>query len=340
MKIQKGVSLKKYNTFHVDVIANRLITIEDSRDLLSSDITPYLKDTNILFLGRGSNTLFTKDFEGTIFLLRNTGIEIEQEDSDETVVKVNAGVDWNDLVLWSTKANLLGLQNLIDIPGNVGSSPIQNIGAYGVEIKEYIKGVKIYNLEDGKEQILTNEECHFGYRDSVFKNELKGKVVITQVILKLKKYKGILDDRYIEYAGIKEKIGDREVDLNSLLQIVRDIRKEKLPPIEEYGSCGSTFKNLLVDINKYKELEQKFVGLPSFETEQKDIVKIPTAYILDKLGWKNRRERNVGTWIYHPLIVTNYGGASGKEILAFILKMQDNFKEHTGLYLEPEINIF
>lgn len=339
MRIENNISLKSLNTFKVDVKAETLITIESSEELNSPQIKEYTKKKHI-FLGRGSNTLFTKDFDGTVILLRNSGIEILEENSQYVKVKVNAGHQWNDLVYWSTESNLIGLQNLIDIPGNVGSSPIQNIGAYGIEVKDFIDSVNIYILENGQREILTNQDCHFSYRDSIFKNELHGKAVIESVVFKLEKYSGVIDERYISYKDIKERLDGKNIDLKNLLNCVRDIRKEKLPDIKEYGTCGSTFKNLLIDKVKYTELEKQFEGLPSFETEDTKKVKIPTAYILDKLGWKNKREGDVGTWIYHPLIVTNYGNASGEQILSFINKMQDDFKSNTGLDLETEINIF
>ncbi len=338
MRIEKNISLKPYNTFRVDVNANLVITIENSEELLLDEIYQYISKTNTLFLGRGSNTLFSKDFKGTIFLLRNEGIEVVNENDTHILVKVNAGEQWNSFVQWSTEKNLIGLQNLIDIPGNVGSSPIQNIGAYGVEVKDYIESVNVLMLKEKEERILSNKECRFGYRDSIFKNELKGQFVITEVIFKLPKFKGKIEEKYLQYNDLKERV--KEHTLENLLNTVRDIRKEKLPSIDEYGSCGSTFKNLLIDTAKYKELEKKFPGLPSFETEKGNTVKIPTAYILDKLGWKNKREGEVGTWIYHPLIVTNYGNASAGEIVAFIGKIQQDFKKNTGLYLETEINIF
>lgn len=338
MRIEKNISLKPYNTFRVDVKADVVITIEDSSELLSDEISQYLTKENILFLGRGSNTLFSKDFKGTIFLLRNEGIEMLDESDTNILVKVNAGHQWNDFVMWSTEKGLIGLQNLIDIPGNVGSSPIQNIGAYGVEVKDYIESVKVLMLKEKEERVLSNKQCKFGYRDSIFKNELKGKCVITEVIFNLPKFTGKIEEKYLQYNDLKERV--KEHTLENLLNTVRDIRKEKLPSIDEYGSCGSIFKNLQVDIKKYKELEESFPGLPSFKTEDKNIVKVPTAYILDKLGWKNKRNGDVGTWIYHPLIVTNYGNACASDIVAFIGKIQQDFKKNTGLYLETEINIF
>ena len=338
MKFESEKSLKEFNSFKVDVKCKLLLTVEDDCEFVSDLLDKYLKE-QFYILGEGSNTLFSKDFKGTILLVRNRGIRIIEQDPNYVLVNISAGENWNDFVNWSIEKELVGLQNLADIPGNVGACPIQNIGAYGVEVKDFITEVEIYDIERKECKKLSNKECNFGYRDSIFKNLLKGKVIVKSVTFKLEKYKGAVDEKYLQYGGIQEKLEGKKPTLNTLHLAIKQIRKEKLPSLDMYGSCGSTFKNLEVEIEKYKGLEKQFVGLPMYETRDANIVKIPTAYILEKLGWKNRREGDVGTWIYHPLIVTNYGNASEREIYSFILKMQSDFKTNTGLELETEINI-
>lgn len=338
MRLEYDKSLKKLNTFKVDIKSKLLLTVEDDSEFNSELLDKYLKG-QFYILGEGSNTLFTKNFDGTVLLIRNKGIKIVEQNPDYTLVEVSAGENWNDFVNWSIDKELIGLQNLADIPGNVGACPIQNIGAYGVEVRDFITNVQIYDIEKGECTALSNKECNFGYRDSIFKNHLKGKVIVKSVTFKLERYKGVIDDKYLQYSGIQDKLEGKKPTIGNLHTAIKHIRKEKLPCINTYGSCGSTFKNLVVEISKYKELEKQFIGLPMYETKDPNIVKIPTAYILEKLGWKNKREGSVGTWIYHPLIVTNYSNATAKDIHSFILNIQKDFKSNTGLELDTEINI-
>lgn len=338
MKIEYEKSLKEFNSFKVEVKSNLLVTVEDDSEFEANQLDKYL-NKEFYILGEGSNTLFTKDFQGTVLLIRNKGRRIIEEDDDTLLVEVSAGENWNDLVNWSIQKELIGLQNLVDIPGNTGACPIQNIGAYGVEVKDFITEVQIYEIEKKESRRLSNKECNFGYRDSIFKNHLKGKGIVRSVVFKLEKYKGIVDDKYLQYSGIQEKLEGKKPTLNNVLLAIKQIRKEKLPSLDIYGSCGSTFKNLEIEKSEYIKLERQFVGLPMYETKDSNIVKIPTAYILERLGWKDRKEGNVGTWTYHPLIVTNYGNATAQEIHSFILKMQDDFKLNTGFELDTEINI-
>lgn len=332
-------SLKRFNTFKVDVKANKIITIGNSKDLLEKEVLESLKG-NYLVVGGGSNILFTKDFPGTIFLLRNKDIEVIAENDEYMIVKVQAGELWDTFVEWSIKKNLIGLQNLADIPGTVGATPVQNVGAYGVEVKDSLESVEVFDIKEKRFNDINCKDCNFGYRDSIFKNELKNKTIITSVIFKLEKYVHPIPEKYFDYKGISENIEDKEnCTLEDLFKTVQNIRKQKLPSVEEYGSCGSTFKNPEISISEYERLKTVFPELTSYSTSKEDIVKIPAAYILEKLGWKNKRIGDVGTWRYHPLIVTNYGNASPKELLAFIKNMQDDFMKRTNIPLEPEINI-
>ena len=339
MKVEKNISLKKYNTFKVEYFVDTLVTLEKDEDFSRNLLQKYL-GSNFLILGEGSNILFTKDFKGSIFLIKNCGKEIVNETDEYVDIKVCAGEKWDDFVQWCVKKNLLAIHNLALIPGTVGATPIQNVGAYGVEIKDILLSVSIFNLKDGKEYVLENKDCKFGYRDSIFKNELKDKVIVKNVIFRLPKFKGNLEDKYLEYAGIRETIGNKEITPMTIYNAIVQIREGKLPRVEEYGSCGSTFKNPQVSTEKYKQLVNKFPDLPKYDTNINNVVKIPAAYILERLGWKNKRVGNVGTWIFHPLIVTNYDKATGKEVFSFIKKIQKDFKFNTDLDLECEINIF
>lgn len=339
MKVEKNVSLKKLNTFRVDINTDILLTIDSDNDFSNKEVAQYLKNDNLLILGGGSNILFTKDFKGCVTLIRNMGKKILEENDQFLTVRVSAGESWEDFVKWSIKKNLVGLHNLALIPGTVGATPIQNVGAYGVEIKDFLTEVEVINILSHNTQTLKNSECKFGYRDSIFKNELKDKVIIKSVTFILQKYTGKFDDKYTQYAGIKDDIKSKEPNPKNIYDSVVRLRESKLPKIKEYGSCGSTFKNPEITIEEYNRVLKIFPELPKYDTEKKDIVKIPAAYILEKLGWKNKRRGDVGTWIYHPLIVTNYGNASGEDILSFINEIKSDFKSKTNLDLECEINI-
>lgn len=339
MNIQHNQSIKQLNTFRVDIKVDTLCSIESKDDFHNKEFHNCLNDKNIFILGGGSNTLFTKDFKGTVIHIKTVGKEILKQTDKDIEVKVSAGENWDSFVKWSVENNTVGLHNLAYIPGSVGATPIQNVGAYGVEIKDFIKEVEIFDIDTHNTRILNNLECKFGYRDSIFKNELKDKVVITSVTFNLPIFKGQIDKKYLEYSGIKECLEDKEITPLTMYECIKSIRESKLPKVEEYGSCGSTFKNPEINISEYERLIKIFPQLPKFETDNKNTVKIPAAYILEKLGWKNRRDGDVGTWIYHPLIVTNYGNGSAKDILTFIKKVEDDFKSKTNLTLECEINI-
>ena len=339
MKIEKNISIKDLNTFRVDVNVDTLCTINSEKDFLSKDFFECLKSKNILILGGGSNILFTKDFKGTVILLKNTGKEILKKTDSYILVKINAGEDWDSFVQWSVENNLEGLHNLAYIPGTVGATPIQNVGAYGVEIKDFLTEVEVFNIKEHSIKTVTNAECKFGYRNSIFKNELMDKVIVKSVTFKLPIFKNKMDSKYLEYSGVKEALEGKDITPSTLYECIKNIRENKLPKVQEYGSCGSTFKNPEISVSEYTRLLKIYPQLPKFETNKRDVVKIPAAYILEKLGWKNRRQGDVGTWIYHPLIVTNYGNASGKDILSLINTMKQDFKSNTKLNLECEINI-
>lgn len=339
MIVEKNVSLKKLNTFKVDINTDILLTIDSDTDFTNKEFLTFIKNDNLLILGGGSNILFTKDFNGSVILIQTKGKKILNESDKFLTVRVSAGENWDDFVKWSVKKNLVGLHNLALIPGTVGATPIQNVGAYGVEVKDFLTEVEVFNIQTHTIEVIKNSECKFGYRDSIFKNELKNRVIIKSVTFKLQKYTGLIDGKYTEYSGIKDEIKEKVPTPKNIYDAVIRLRESKLPKVQEYGSCGSTFKNPEITIDQYDKLLKIFPELPKYDTEKKDIVKIPAAYILEKLGWKNKRKGDVGTWIYHPLIVTNYGNASGEDILSFINEIKSDFKSNTNLDLECEINI-
>ena len=339
MKTLHEVSLKDYSTFKTDEKVRDMIFLEKDSDFVSDELRKAtIRDFYIL--GEGSNTLFASRLLGTAIVIRNKGIKVIDEDDKKITVKVNAGVNWNKFVEWSIEKNLIGLQNLVDIPGTVGAAPIQNIVAYGVEVKEYIKELTVIDIPFFTERKMVNEECRFGYRDSIFKRKLKNKVIIKNVTFELEKYKGSVDEKYLSYNGVQEKLKGKEITLNTLKDAIKELRAEKLPPLKQYGSCGNTFEDIEVMTDEYEELEKRFPGLPKYPTNLKGIYKIPSAYIFEKLGWKGKREGDVGTWVKHPLVVVNYGNATGLQIYKFIMDMQRDFRRATKINPNIEINIF
>jgi UDP-N-acetylmuramate dehydrogenase len=343
MYIEKNKSLKTLNTFMVDISTKQYIevtSIEDLHQIHSKDI---LKD-QFFILGGGSNTLFTKDFDGTVIHINIKGKEVTNESNSDINIKVNAGENWTDFVKWCVDNNYLGIQNLAYIPGSCGAAPVQNIGAYGSEIKDNLVELEYFDIEDGNIKTLNNKECKFEYRNSIFKNELKSKAIIVSTTYKLQKWtkEKEIPEQYLQYKGITDHLeqnNTKPYTIEKVYNSIVSIRKEKLPEITEYGSCGSTFANPIISKQKYSQLTEKFPELPQYPTDNENMVKIPAAYILEKLGWKNKRIGECGTWVKHPLIVTNYGNSKGEEVLELIKTIQKDFEESTGVQLNTEINI-
>ena len=259
MRINRNASLKKFNTFNVNEVADVIYEVEDIR-MLKNIVSDYKRQ--ILILGGGSNILFTKSYNGAIINIRNKGIKVLKEDEDTALIDVCSGENWNDFVLWAIENNYGGIENLSLIPGNVGAAPIQNIGAYGVELKDVFysaSGIMLDSLEDFE---LNNSECKFSYRNSIFKNELKNKVIITSIKLKLTKG----DHNYnIEYQDLKEKLSKSELSLKKISSEVIKIRQSKLPDHKLIGNCGSFFKNPIINLSKLNNIKSEFPDLPSFK---------------------------------------------------------------------------
>ncbi len=338
---KENISLKAYNTFGVDVCAKSMYEIRNLEEI------QYLYEQGIfssrfLILGDGSNILFTKDFDSTIIKINLQGKEILENNDEHVKLKISAGEKLEEIVKWSVENNWIGIQNLALIPGTIGATPIQNVGAYGVEIKDVLENVEYFDLKNGMVKTISVSDCEFGYIDSIFKHKLKDFAIITSITIKLKNFqKQELPERYLAYGDITKELEThfaKPYTLKNLYDAICNIRKSKLPDIKEYGSCGSTFQNPIVSQEKYLNIQKKYESIPSFPTSDKRFVKIPAAYILEKLGWKNKRIGKGGTWT-HPLIVTNYGNANPKDILNVIEQMQKDFYDEIGVKLETEINI-
>ena len=334
MKVYRNGSLKKFNTFSVDERAKVLVEIDKVSDLPTFLSKENQKD-KMLVLGGGSNILFTKSYEGIIISLKNKGIELIEEDENNVLIKISSGESWNDFVLWAVKNNFGGVENLSLIPGNVGAAPIQNIGAYGVELKDVFHSCKGIMLDSLNEFELTKSECEFNYRSSIFKSTYRNKTIITSVKLILTKSKHNFN---IDYKGLKENLLDRELTLKNISDQVIRIRKSKLPDPKAFGNCGSFFKNPIVDTLRHEYLLNKFPGIPFFKIDNNNY-KISAAWLIDQSDFKNKKVKNVGVYTNQPLVIINHGNAKGKDILHFANEVKDTVHRNFQIELEEEVLI-
>lgn len=336
IEIKKDVSLKAFNTFGVDVKTGYLANANRPEKLLFTLNYASYNQLPIRILGGGSNVLFTSDFEGITIQPSIPGISIIDDQSNEVIVKVGAGVNWDSLVAWSVERNLGGIENLSMIPGSVGASPIQNIGAYGVEVKDSIVKVEGINISSRKPFELYAAECRFGYRDSIFKNELKEKVVITYVWFKLLKNPRLVT----HYGNIEDmiaKIGERNV--RTVREAVISIRRSKLPDPAELGNAGSFFKNPVVDTAVLESIRRKHENVPTYAVSE-TFVKIPAGWLIERCGWKGKRIGNCGVHKDQALIIVNYGNATGREILTLAEQIRKSVLDEFGIAIEMEVNVF
>jgi UDP-N-acetylmuramate dehydrogenase len=335
MKTELNISLKPFNTFGIDAKCERFITVENDSEV-SYLFENKVFDSPFLILGGGSNILFAGDFKGTVVQMTNKGIEKIAETESDVFLKVAAGEKWEDFVNYCIERNYYGVENLIGIPGCVGSSPVQNIGAYGVEVKDVIERVLGYYTETALPFSIHQNDCEFEYRNSVFKNELRNKVLITNVIFKLSK----TEQYHLEYAALKDELNksNKKLSLRYVADAVINVRNSKLPDITKIGSAGSFFKNPLV---KKELLEKMLIHYPNLihypfnEYEEK----LSAGQLIDMAGWKGVREGNVGVYPLQALVLVNYGNATGKEIVAFYKKIQHSVDMKFGIAIEPEVNI-
>jgi UDP-N-acetylmuramate dehydrogenase len=336
MKIFENYDLTKLNTFGINAEARFFIEINKEEDLKDLFISNVFKDNEKLFLGGGSNILFTKDFDGIVVLNKLKGIEIINEDDDHVFVKSMGGELWHELVTFAVVHGYWGIENLSLIHGTVGAAPMQNIGAYGSEVKDVIESVEAYDITTGEKRIFSNLECEFGYRDSVFKNEFKGRYFISAIILKLNKNSEI----NISYSALKSHLEKNKIEIKNskdISDVVSEIRQSKLPNPKILGNAGSFFKNVYVDIKKFEELKLKYPDISFFEEEGR--IKIPAGWLIEQCGWKGRRVGNVGVHDKQALVLVNYGGANGKEVQNLASQIIDDVFQKFGVKLDTEVNI-
>jgi len=335
--IREDVSLHRFNTFHINAVARFFIEISSLVQLRELIASGFLAQNTTLLLGGGSNILFKGDFRGIVLKIMNKGIEVVQSDDKVAYVKASAGENWHEFVMYCINMGFGGIENLSLIPGNVGSCPIQNIGAYGVEVKDCFHSLEAIDIVTGELKVFTHEDCRFGYRDSIFKQELKGRYVIWSVTFRLSLFPVL----QLEYGAIKQELaamGINNPGIADVSKAVCNIRRSKLPDPEEIGNVGSFFKNPTVEIKIAEKLKESFPNLVSFQVD-KNNVKLAAGWLIEQCGWKGYREGNAGVHERQALVLVNYGNATGADIITLAHKIQNSVYERFGVKLDMEVNI-
>lgn len=330
-------SLKPYNTFGIDVIAKKFISVETVEEIKTILKRTYAAE--LFILGGGSNMLLTQDIEKTVVHINLKGKRLIKETKAAVFVEAMAGENWHQFVLWCIENGYGGLENLSLIPGNVGTAPIQNIGAYGVELKDTFYSCKALNIQTLQEKEFTLEECEFGYRDSIFKSGAKDRFIIASVSFKLTKENHQLNISYGAIAAYLKEAGVKNPSLKDISNAVIKIRQSKLPDPQVLGNSGSFFKNPVISKEKFLKLQESYPEIPHYELSEGE-VKIPAGWLIDKAGLKGFRKGDAGVHKEQALVLVNYGNASGMEILNLAKEIQAKIRSKFNIDLKAEVNIF
>lgn len=336
MTIINNASLKPFNTFGIDAKAQSYCDVRSSEDLVKILKEYYRKP--LFVLGGGSNMLLTKDIEALVLHINLRGIEVVSETENTVVIKAMAGENWHNFVLWCLEHNYGGVENLSLIPGNIGTAPIQNIGAYGVELKDIFVSCEAINIENQSLKTFSKSDCNFGYRESIFKQDLKGKHIIVSVNFELTKSNHQL---HTDYGVIRNELvvnGIESPTIQDISNAVIAIRQSKLPDPKEIGNSGSFFKNPVISIKEFQELELLFPDVPSYKISEDD-VKVPAGWLIEKAGFKGKRFNDYGVHNKQALVLVNYGSANGKEIFELAQLIQKTVKILFNISIETEVNI-
>jgi len=337
MQIRENISLRPYHTFGIDVYAKYFTSfssIEGLKEILNSQFATL---NSQLILGGGSNVLFTKNFDGLVLKNEIKNIEVVNEDDDFVDIRSGAGENWHDLVMFCVEKNYAGLENLSLIPGNVGASPMQNIGAYGVEIKDVFHQLEAYHKTENVLKTFSLEECQFGYRESVFKRKLKDQFVITSVTYRLRK-KPVFNTSYGAIQQELERMGVNELSIQAISQAVISIRSSKLPNPAEVGNAGSFFKNPEISSSKFENLKAHHPNIVAFPLANGNL-KLAAGWLIEQCGWKGYRKGDAGCYSKQALVLVNYGNANGAEIFSLSEKIIHSVKAKFDVELEREVNI-
>ena len=332
--MERHFSLKNYNSFGIEVETEFFAAISNEAELI--EVLKSNGNKPFRVLGGGSNVLLTEDYKGLTLVMQNKGISILEETASHVLIEVQAGENWHELVLWALENDFGGIENLALIPGSVGAAPIQNIGAYGVELSSVFHRCKALDLESLSFNEFDKAACEFGYRSSVFKTRLKGKAIITRVQFKLSKKN---HQTHTQYGALQASLQGKEMSIQNIAASVIAIRKSKLPDPAQIGNSGSFFKNPVIPVNQFKQLQENYPEIPHYpDTAQK--IKIPAGWLIEKLGYKGKRFGDAGVHEKQALVLVNYGNAKGVELLNLAQQIQERVLQNFGVQLEVEVNIF
>lgn len=335
MVIKNNISLKDLNTFGMSVVAREFITIESKKDLIAALNT---NPSNMLILGGGSNMLLTKDVDALVLHINIKGIKVVSNSENNVRVEVSAGENWHEFVSWCVDKNYGGVENLSLIPGNVGTAPIQNIGAYGAELKDSFVSCQALDVDTKELRTFTKKDCNFGYRNSVFKEELKGQYIITSVIFELSSHQHITKTNYGAIEAELKKNGVVNPTIQDISTAVVSIRNSKLPNPKVLGNSGSFFKNPVIAHSKFEIIKEQFPEIPHYIVSD-TTVKIPAGWLIEIAGFKGKKFGNCGVHDKQALVLVNYGNASGKDLLELSIQIQKAVLIIFGINLESEVNI-
>jgi UDP-N-acetylmuramate dehydrogenase len=336
LQIQENVSLKNFNTFGIDTIARYFVEIAHKDELVELFADPQWQQTERLVIGGGSNLLLVNDFNGLVIRMNIRGIEHRISHND-VFVEAGGGEVWNDLVNFCVAREYAGIENLSLIPGSVGASPIQNIGAYGVELKDAFISCKAFEIAAGAFKTFTKADCKFGYRESVFKNELKGQYIIVSVKFHL----SLIPNINTQYGAIGQELANRGITsatIKDVSQVVSHIRVSKLPDPSTIGNAGSFFKNPIISVDEFNAVQSKFPDVVNYPAGD-GLVKLAAGWLIEQCGWKGKTVGNTGTWKNQALVLVNHGGATGQEVYSFSSQIIDSVYTKFGVMLQREVNI-
>lgn len=338
MRIVENQSLQPYNTFGVVATARYFTIIQQQEDIV--ELVQWLQQYSLpyLLVGEGSNLLFVNDYKGLTVHIATLGKKVINEDAEATYIRAAAGENWHQFVLWTIGQGYAGLENLSFIPGTVGAAPVQNIGAYGVELNDYFSYLEAIDLQTGKLKVFDHTDCQFSYRDSYFKSVAKGRYLIVSVTFRLLKK----PEWITHYAGIADQLGDKIPTAKAISEIVIQTRQAKLPDTCELGNAGSFFKNPLLAKQQWLALKKQFVDMPGYEQSdqgQGSYYKTSAAWLIDQCGWKGYQQGDAGVYDKHALVLVNQGAATGKELWMLAQRIIVSVQEKFGINLEPEPNI-
>ena len=344
--MKTNVDLQPYNSFGFHAVAKHFAEINDIQELEALIHSDVFKNERHLILSGGNNVLFQEDtFDGIVVYINTKGIEIIKEEGNDVIVRAQAGEDWPEFVKKMVAIGLYGVENLAHIPGKVGAAPVQNIGAYGMELKDSFLRCEAMELATGEKRVFTKKECAFGYRNSVFKNELKGQFVITSVDFLLHKQ----SELKLEYGNIKAYLSEHGIESPTLQQLhdaICAIRDAKLPDVKQIGSAGSFFKNSVIEKEQFEALQKDYPNIPHYD-EPNGKVKIPAGWLIEHSGpstgsgtsWKGWRNEHVGVYEKQALVLVHYGGGKGQDIVELAKKIQESVEAKFGIQISPEVNL-